>query len=136
MYKEACVLLKRAGWWDDFNDYADKNEWVRPAVGAGLLGLGGAGVGALTGGAKGAAIGGGAGLALGAGGGWLYDYLRKARMKQAIQNHQIEDPGQEDKARSVVGLPPAQVQQQNDVVNWNDPASVYDFQSRQKLGSM
>ena len=86
MYKEACVLLKRAGWWDDvktstknawndFNDYADKNEWVRPAVGAGLLGLGGAGVGALTGGAKGAAIGGGAGLTLGALGGRLMDTI-------------------------------------------------------------
>ena len=75
MYKEACVLLKRAGWWDDFNDYADKNEWVRPAVGAGLLGLGGAGVGALTGGAKGAAIGGGAGLLTGALGGRLWDTI-------------------------------------------------------------
>lgn len=82
MYKEACVLLKKAGWWDDFNDYADKNEWVRPAVGAGLLGLGGAGVGALTGGAKGAAIGGGAGVALGGTSGWLVDYLRKARLKR------------------------------------------------------
>ena len=51
MYKEAYVMLKRAGWWDnvkssvkkgwkDFNDYADQNQWVRPTV----YGLGGAAV--------------------------------------------------------------------------------------------
>lgn len=60
MYKEAYVMLKRAGWWDDvkssvkqgwkdFNDYADQNQWVRPTIGALTLGGTGFGVGSIWG---------------------------------------------------------------------------------------
>ena len=55
-YKEAYSLCKKAGFWDDtgnkikqawdsYNDFADKNQWVRPAI----YGLGGAGAGAGAG---------------------------------------------------------------------------------------
>ena len=93
MYKEACVLLKRAGWWDDvktstknawndFNDYADKNAWVRPAATAAAAGLGGAGIGALLGGGKGAAIGGLTGLIGGGTGGAIWDDMRQAQLQR------------------------------------------------------
>ena len=70
MYKEAYQLMKRAesSWWDnvkssvkqgwnDFNEYADKNEWVRPVTygAAGTAAL--SGLGALMGGKRGAIIG-------------------------------------------------------------------------------
>ena len=93
MYKEACVLLKRAGWWDDFkastkkswqafNEYADQNKWVRPAATAVAAGLGGAGLGALLGGGKGAAIGGLTGLIGGGTGGAIWDDMRHAQLQR------------------------------------------------------
>lgn len=57
-YKEVYQLYKKAGWWDNvksdlgkawdsFNSYADKNQWVRPALyGAGGA-LGGYGLGSF-----------------------------------------------------------------------------------------
>lgn len=55
-YTAVYKLYKEAGFWDDagnklksawqaYNDYADKNQWVRPAI----YGLGGAGAGAGAG---------------------------------------------------------------------------------------
>ena len=93
MYKEACVLLKKAGWWDDvkistknawndFNDYADKHKWVRPAATAAAAGLGGAGIGALFGGGKGAAIGGLTGLIGGGTGGAIWDDMRREQLQR------------------------------------------------------
>ena len=53
MYKEACKVLKRAGFWDDFKNYADQNDWVRPT----LYGLGGAAAGGGIGAGVGALMG-------------------------------------------------------------------------------
>ena len=53
MYKEAYKVLKRAGFWDDFKNYADQNDWVRPT----LYGLGGAAAGGGIGAGVGALMG-------------------------------------------------------------------------------
>lgn len=74
MYKEAYAMIKQAGAWDDFkdtvskgwkqfNDYADKNQWVRPAA----YGLGGLVLGGALGGAPGAGLGTGLGVVTGFG---------------------------------------------------------------------
>lgn len=74
MYKEAYAMIKQADAWDDFkstvskgwkqfNDYADKNQWVRPAA----YGLTGLVLGGAFGGAPGAALGTGLGAATGFG---------------------------------------------------------------------
>ncbi len=74
MYKEAYTMIKQADAWDDFkntvskgwkqfNDYADKNQWVRPAT----YGIGGLVLGGAFGGAPGAGLGAGLGAITGFG---------------------------------------------------------------------
>lgn len=46
MYKEAYAMMKQAGWWDQFNNFMDQNQYARPL----LYGGGGALLGGLLGG--------------------------------------------------------------------------------------
>ena len=71
--------------WNDFNDYADKNAWVRPAATAAAAGLGGAGIGALFGGGKGALAGGAVGTSLGGAGGYLWDLQARDQKKRRFK---------------------------------------------------
>ena len=102
MYKEACKVLKRAGFWQDFKNYADQNDWVRPTLyglgGAAAGGGIGAGVGALMGpenrGAKigiSSGVGGLFGGLAGLGGGLAHNrHNRKSREYQAYLAQQIK----------------------------------------------
>ena len=113
MYKEAYVMLKRAGWWDDvkssvkqgwkdFNDYADQNQWVRPTVyglgGAAVLGGAGAGLGALMGPqhrGRNVGIGLGSGSLLGAllgiGGGIAHNRHNQSIREQLKMQHRLHE---------------------------------------------
>ena len=91
--KKAYKILKTASGqakflkdaWNDFNDYADKHKWVRPAATAAAAGLGGAGLGALLGGGRGSLAGGAIGMSLGGAGGYIWEKIARDQYNKRLK---------------------------------------------------
>ena len=113
MYKEAYQLMKRAdsSWWDnvkssvkkgwkDFNDYADKNDWVRPvtygATGTAAL----SGLGALMGGKRGAIIGASIGAPTSVATGFIHNNARKKDREDTVKKDKENTDGTQEQTSS------------------------------------
>ena len=113
MYKEAYQLMKRAdsSWWDnvkssvkkgwkDFNDYADKNDWVRPATygATGTAAL--SGLGALMGGKRGAIIGASIGAPTSVATGFIHNNARKKDREDTVKKDKENTDGTKEQTSS------------------------------------
>lgn len=126
MYKEAYQLMKRAdsSWWDnvkssvkqgwkDFNDYADQNQWVRPAIGALTLGGTGFGVGSIWG-RKAAIIAGLLSAATGGTTGYLLNPTQDTNTVQQPKSQQVKTDAQSSK-QPAKAIPTANKASQNNM---------------------
>ena len=84
MYKQGYKLLKNAGFWQDFNNFADQNEYIRPLLYGGIGAGAGVGLGALMGRRDRwlkMLLGGTLGAGIGAGGGLYHNTYRSQLAK-------------------------------------------------------